>query len=94
MKTTTRQLAHEEFRVIGTVTKRTDAQLQVKTKEVKTVSIALNKETLISRDKEKVASSELKTGRSVVVDALGDSEAELVALEVRIVPAIAPAPAR
>lgn len=87
-------LAHDEFRIIGTVTKRTDAQVQVKTKAGKTISIALNKETLISRDKKKVASTELKTGRSVVVDALGDSEAELVALEVRIVQAIAPAPVK
>jgi len=41
-----------------------------------------------------VAASELKAGRSVVVDALGDSEADLLALEVKIVPAIAPPPGK
>ena len=86
--------AHEEFRIIGTVTKRTEPQLQVKSKAGKTIVIALNKETLVSRDKVKVVSTELKIGRSVVVDALGDSEAELLALEVRLVPAIAPSPAK
>lgn len=79
--------AHDEFRIIGTVTKRQETAIDVKTKEGKTISIALNKQTLISRDKKKVDSTELKTGRYVVVDALGDSEADLLALEVRLVPA-------
>jgi hypothetical protein len=77
---------HDEFRIIGTVTKQQDSAIDVKTKEGKTISIALNKQTLISRDKKKVSLTELKTGRYVVVDALGDSEADLLALEVRLVP--------
>lgn len=79
-------LAHDEFRIIGTVTKLQNSRLDVKTKEGRTISIALNQETLISRDKKKIETTELKTGRSVVVDALGDSYDDLVALEVRIVP--------
>jgi len=79
-------IAHDEFRIIGTVTKRQETAINVKTKEGKTISIALNKQTLISRDKKKVNSTELKTGHYVVVDALGDSEADLLALEVRLVP--------
>ena len=89
---TTQVFAHDEFRIIGTVTKLQDSQLQVKTKEGKTLSIKLNTETFIHRDKEKekVRATELKAGHSVVVDALGDDATDLLALEVRIVPAIAP----
>jgi hypothetical protein len=54
----------------------------------------MKKDTLIYRDKQKVAATELKVGRSVVVDALGDSFDDLVALEVNIVPAIVPSPAK
>jgi hypothetical protein len=89
----TQVLAHDEYRIIGTVTAFQNSQLQVKNREGKTFTIKVNTETYIHRDKEKpkVAASELKVGRSVVVDALGDSEADLVAAEVRLVPTIAPA---
>jgi hypothetical protein len=83
-------LAHDEFRIIGNITRLQDSQLQVKDKTGKTFSIKINNETYIHRDKEKEKApvAELKNGRSVVVDALGDSEADLLAVEVRIVPAI------
>ena len=87
-----RLLAHERFRIVGTVTKRTDKQIEVKTKEGKTLPIDVDKETVITRDKKKVPFSGIKVGNSVVVDAIGDDEADLVAEAVRIVPAI-PAPA-
>jgi hypothetical protein len=92
----TRLLAHDEFRIIGTITSLRSSQLQVKNREGKTFSIKLNTETYIHRDKEKEKApvSELKMGRSVVVDALGDSEADLLAVEVRIVPAIASSPTK
>src|SRR5437868_5191156 len=85
-------LAHDEYRIIGTISKLQGPQLQIKNKDGKTFTVKLNAETFIHRDKEKdkVSTTELKTGRSVVVDALGDSEADLLALEVRIVPTIAP----
>jgi hypothetical protein len=85
-----RASAHDEFRIIGTLTRVQEHQIDVKQKDSRTVSIAVNKETLITRDKKKVPASELKTGRSVVVDALGDDLTDLVALEVRIVPDITP----
>jgi hypothetical protein len=83
-------IAHDEFRIIGTVTKLEGSQLQVKTKEGKSVAIKIDGQTFIHRDKEKekVTPAELKAGRSVVVDALGDSEEDLLALEIRIVPTI------
>ena len=80
--------AHDEFRVIGTISRARESEIQVKTKEGKTTVIRLDKQTLITRDKKKIAASELKTGLTVVVDALGDSEAELLALEVKIVPSL------
>jgi len=80
-------IAHDDYRVVGTITKVQPKKLEVKTKEGKSFSIALDAATLVSRDKKKVALSELKAGTSVVVDARGDSEQDLVALEVRIVEA-------
>lgn len=82
--------AHDDYRVIGVVTKVQATKLDVKTKEGKNFSIAMNKETSVIRNKKKVGASELKAGQSVVVDATGDSEADLLALDVRIVPAITP----
>jgi hypothetical protein len=81
--------AHENFRVIGTITKHQGSMIDVKSKDAKTTSIRLDKQTAITRDKKKVDVSELKVGSTVVVDAYGDSEADLLALEIRIVPAIA-----
>lgn len=82
--------AHDEFRIIGTLTRVQEHQIDVKQKDSRTVSIRVNKETLITRDKKNVPASELKKGGSVVVDALGDDLTDLLALEVRIVPDIAP----
>ena len=83
--------AHDEFRIIGTLMRVQEHQIDVKQKDSRTVSITVNSETLVTRDKKKVAVSELKKGGSVVVDALGDDLTDLLALEVRIVPDIAPA---
>ena len=82
--------AHEEYRIIGTISNLQNSNLQVKNKDGETFSIAMNSVTLIRRDNQTVDATELKTGGSVVVDALGDSLADLVAVEVRIVPAITP----
>lgn len=82
--------AHDEFRIIGELTRVQDHQIDVTQKDSRTVSVAVNNETLFTRDKKKVDAKELKKGQSVVVDALGDDLTDLTALEVRIVPAIAP----
>jgi hypothetical protein len=86
--------AHEAFRIVGTITKHQATQLGVKTKEGRTVYVELKKTTIILRDKTKVPATELKPGLSVVVDALGDDDSDLTAKQVRIVPAIAQAPAK
>ena len=80
--------AHETFRIIGTLTKHQGAMIEVKSRDAKTTAIKLDKQTEITRDKKKVDPSELKPGLSVVVDAYGDTEDDLLALEIRIVPPI------
>ena len=86
--------AHEAFRIVGTITKHEGTQLGVKSKAGRTVYVELKKTTIILRDKTKVPATELKPGLSVVVDALGDDDSDLTAKQVRIVPAIAQAPAK
>ena len=79
--------AHDEYRIIGTITKVTAKALDVKqTKDGTTISMSMDEAALVTRDKKKVSATELKTGRSVVVDASGDSLDDLVVLEIRIVP--------
>ena len=80
--------AHDEFRIIGTITAAQPTLVQVKTREGKSLSIKVNDETLVYRDNKKVGRVELKAGRFVVVDALGDTIEDSLALEVRIVPAL------
>jgi hypothetical protein len=79
--------AHEEFRVIGTITKRQDAQVEMRSREGKLVSMKLDGETLVYRDNRKVDASQLQAGRHVVADVLGDSleDANLLALELRLI---------
>ena len=80
--------AHDDYRIIGTVLKVSAGKLDVKqAKDGKTISMKTDAATLVTRDKKKVSSAELKTGTNVVVDARGDSLQDLVVLEVRIVPA-------
>lgn len=80
-------LAHDDYRIIGTITKVAATTLDVKqTKDGKTIAMTMDSATLVTRDKKKVERSELKVGLGVVVDARGDSLADLVVLEVRLVP--------
>ena len=80
--------AHDEYRIIGTIVAKTNSQLEVKSREGKMVSVKMDGETLVYRDNKKVNVAELRAGRYVVVDALGDSIADLLALEVRIIAAL------
>ena len=79
--------AHEKYRVIGTVAKVEGTVVDVKqTKDGKTITMDMTEKTVVTRDKKKVGRAELKTGVSVVVDAVGDSVDELDIVEIRIVP--------
>jgi len=80
---------HEEFRVIGTLTKHEDSMIEVASRDGATRSIRLDGQTLVVRDAQDVDVAELEPGLTVVVDAYGDSlDADLLALEIRIVPPI------
>jgi hypothetical protein len=80
--------AHEEFRVIGTLTTHADTQIEVASRDGATRLIKVDKQTVITRDAKAVNAGELQAGITVVVDAYGDSLDDLLALEIRIVPPI------
>ena len=81
--------AHDEYRIIGTVTKITATQIDVKqVKDGQVISIKIDEQTKATRDKKPAALKDVKTSGSVVVEALGDSLKDLLAIEIRLVPAI------
>jgi hypothetical protein len=82
-------LAHDEFRVIGTLLKHESSRIEVQKRDGSTVAIKIDQQTTITRDNKPAAPADLAAGQGIVVDALGDSEADLLALEIRIVPPIA-----
>jgi hypothetical protein len=80
--------AHDDYRFIGTVVRIPAGKLDVKqTKDGKIISMKTDSATIVTRDKKKVANSELRVGANVVVDARGDSLQDLLVLEVKLVPA-------
>jgi hypothetical protein len=84
----TPMMAHEDFRIIGTIEKVTEKTLDVKqTKDGQVVSMRIGTKMVVTRDKKPVERTELKTGAHVVVNARGDSLEDLVAVDVRLVPA-------
>ena len=86
--------AHENFRIVGTVTKVTAGEITVKqSKDGQLVEMDIDKQTKVTKDKKPMTISDVKAGGSVVVDAYGDSILDLLVLEIRLVPAI-PKPAR
>lgn len=78
--------AHDAYRIIGNITALSATEVSVKNKDSKTFVIALSKATFVWRGKKQVPATELKVGLSVVVDALGDSDQELEAQDIMIVP--------
>jgi hypothetical protein len=82
--------AHEHFRIVGTITKLSATEMDVRNRESKIYTVDINKRTIVKRDKEKkeLGLTALKVGQSVVVDAYGDDEFELEAQDIRIVPPI------
>jgi hypothetical protein len=78
--------AHDLFRVTGTVITPQERMLIVKTREGKTLSVRLIAETVYFRNNSKVSAAELKPGTTVAINALGDSEEELEATEIWLLP--------
>ena len=81
--------AHEDFRVIGTLTEYQDSRIEVQSRDGKMTLIRLDRQTKITQDMKSVDATALEIGISVVVDAYGDSLEHLLALDIRIVPPIA-----
>ena len=66
--------AHEDYRIIGTVAKITATTIDVKqTKDGKIISMKTDANTIVTRDKKKIARADVKVNANVVVDARGDS---------------------
>ena len=78
--------AHENFRIVGTVTLIKGQDFDVKTKEGRTVKMSIDSNTRVTRDKKKVPIDELKVGLSVVCNARGDTIDDLMVLDIQIVP--------
>ncbi len=83
-------LAHEEFRVVGEITQAKSGQIDVKMRDGKVAAVKLDGQTKITKDKAPADATGLKTGQFVVIDAYGDDFNDLLALEIRLVPPIAP----
>lgn len=84
-------LAHEEFRVVGEITQSKSTLIEVKMRDGKTAAVHIDGQTKITRDKGAADAKELKAGQFVVIDAYGDDFTDLLAMEIRLVPPIAPA---
>lgn len=82
-------MSHEEFRVIGTLTSRAEKMIEVASRDGAMRSIKVDRQTVITRDAQPVDAAALEVGMTLVIDAYGDSLDDLLALEIRIVPAIA-----
>ena len=81
--------AHNEVRIVGTLAKVGPDSIAVRKADGTTASIRFDKDTDITRNKAKVTASELKVGRTVVVDACAEPGKPIVALEIKLVPPIA-----
>jgi hypothetical protein len=80
--------AHDQFRIIGNIVKFEKLQLVVDTAFSERFVLNLQEGTLVQRDKKRVPATELKVGRSVVVDVSGDTlyDDNLFVIAVTLVP--------
>ena len=79
-------LAHAQYRIVGTVTAITTTSIDVRqSKDSQIVSIVMDSETRLMRDKKAVNVREVNIGSRVEVDACGDSLKDLWAMEIRLV---------
>jgi len=88
--------AHESFRIIGTVVTLDKWRLEIKTVHGEPFSILLQPSTPIERNTKPATTKELRAGRSVVVQIVGDMpyDADLFVASVTIVPSLAAARAK
>ena len=78
-------VAHEKFKIVGTVVKIHAEQIDVKAVDGATYEIDFLDSVPVTRNFKKVARSELKAGVKVIVNALGHDMFDLEAVEVQLV---------
>jgi hypothetical protein len=79
--------AHDDYRIIGVLTKVEGNEIWVKqAKDGKVIGADIDSQTVVTKDKKKLDRTALKAGLNVVVDATGDSLDDLLVLEIRLVP--------
>lgn len=78
-------VAHEKFKIVGTVLKVHADQIDVKAVDGATYEIDFPDSAAVTRRFKKVARTELKAGAKVVVNALGHDMFDLEAVEVQLV---------
>jgi len=88
--------AHESFRIIGTIVTFDKWRLEIKTVYGEPYSVLLQPSTPIEHNKKPSTAKELKAGRTVVVQVVGDTpyDADLYIASVTIVPTIGAARAK
>jgi hypothetical protein len=87
-------LAHDEYRVIGTITEQKGDALVVKAQDGRIANIRVNEKTELSKETGTATKADLKVGRFVVIQAYGDDYSDMLALEIKLVPAPAGKPAK
>lgn len=84
--TVTTGVAHEKFKIVGTIAKVHAEQLDVKSVDGSTYEMDMFDSVAVFRNNRKVAKSELKPGVKVTVNALGHDFFDLEVVEVHITP--------
>lgn len=80
--------AHDQYHIVGVITKRDAKTIVVKPKGPIASTVGLDEHTVVVRKDTQVKLSDLKVGLTVVVDALGDTPEDMMAVFIRIVPPI------
>ena len=78
-------VAHEKFKIVGTVVKIHAEQIDVKAVDGATYEIDFLDSVPVTRKSKRVARTEVKAGVKVIVNALGHDVFDLEAVEVQLV---------
>jgi len=81
----TPSVAHDKYKIVGSVVTIHAAQIDVKAVDGATYEIDTTDGTVVTRNHKKVAKMELKAGARVIVLALGHDMFDLEAVEVQLV---------
>ena len=81
----TPSVAHEKFKIVGSVVKIHAEQIDVKAVDGATYEIDFLDGVPVTRQHKKVARTELRVGAKVIVNALGHDMFDLEAVEVQLV---------